>query len=257
MMLLLSPLTWLLLAGALLLPSFRLCARWLGAACLAIAAVAFLAMTPLLANVLVARLEQPGPVDSDCTLRPPTTIVVLAAGLAGEPLDAHDISAINLAGRRRLDRAVQYWRNGDGRTLVMTGTSSDGASPSDATLMTAYVAALGVPGSVVRTESRALDTWGNASHVAAMTPRVARRITLVTSAIHMIRATMAFKASGFQVCPLPADSRLSETSFPGLLLPRSTSLTKTEDGLHELVGMAYYRWRRTNGSGRPLGRLAE
>lgn len=246
-MVLLSPLTWLVLAGCLVFPALRLRARWPVGVCLTVAAIALAGMTPLVANVLVARLERPGRTDRDCTLRPPPTIVVLAGGLVGKPQDAGDFGVLGIASRRRLERAVQYWRSGEGRSLVLTGTSSDSPAPSDAMLMATYADVLGVPGGAVRIESRARDTWENARYVAAMTPGVPRRITLVTSAMHMLRATFAFKAAGFLVCPLPADSRLAAVSPPGYLVPRSTALHKTEDGLHEWVGLAYYYWRNRLG----------
>lgn len=246
LMWLLSPLTWLVLAACLLVPALRLRARWPAAACAALAAIAVAGMTPLVANSLVARLEQPGRVDGDCSRQPPPTIVVLAGGLQAKPQDATDFSVLGIASRRRLERAVQYWRQDGGRSLVITGTSlasDDDGVPSDALLMAAYAGVLDVPDLAVRIEPDARDTWGNALNVAALRPRIPRRIALVTSALHMRRATFAFRTAGFQVCPLPADSRLVALGFPGCLMPRSSSLNKTEDVLHELAGLAYYHWR--------------
>lgn len=244
---LLSPLTWLVLSGCLLFPALRLRARWAVGVCVTVAAIALTGMTPLVANLLVARLERPVRADKNCALRPPPTIVVLAGGLEGKPRDTSDFSVLSIASRRRLERAVQYWRRGDGRTLVLTGTSSDSPTPSDAMIMAVYAGVFDVPGNAIRIESRAHNTWENARQVAAMMPRVPRRITLVTSGMHMRRATFAFRAAGFLVCPLPADSRLAAVKPPGYLVPRSSSLRKTEDGLHELVGFVYYYWRNRLG----------
>lgn len=244
---LLSPLTWLVLSGVLLFPALRLRARWPVGICMTVTAIALTGMTPLVANLLVARLERPARADKNCALRPPPTIVVLAGGLEGKPRDTSDFSVLSIASRRRLERAVQYWRRGDGRTLVLTGTSSDSPMLSDAMIMAVYAGVFDVPGNAIRIESRAHNTWENARQVAAMMPRVPRRITLVTSGMHMRRATFAFRAAGFLVCPLPADSRLAAVKPPGYLVPRSSSLRKTEDGLYELVGFAYYYWRNRLG----------
>ena len=70
-----------------------------------------------------------------------------------------------------------------------------------------------------------------------------RRLVLVTSAMHMPRSRLALGRAGFDVCPVPADSRRIAFGLPGYLIPGSSALDKTEAALHELVGLAYYRWR--------------
>lgn len=80
---LLSPLAWLLLAGALALWSWRLrpTRPWLLAACGVVSAIALVAMTPLGANALVVPLERPVPAPRGCRNAPPSTALVLGGGM--------------------------------------------------------------------------------------------------------------------------------------------------------------------------------
>ncbi|MGV8943530.1 YdcF family protein [Thermomonas sp.] len=242
MMWILSPLSWLLLAGVMLIPAlrFRSRRRWPLFACCALAFAGYAGATPLVANALVAELEATPTVRRDCQVAPPTVAVVLAGGVDALQLRAGDDSVLNLASRRRMDAGIAYWRAAKGRALVITGTS-DPVMDSDARLMTLYTLRRGVPAHLVRLEEVASTTWENAARVAAMVPAIPRRITLVTSALHMPRALYSFEAAGFHVCPLPADRTWLPVGLPTSLVPRSSALVKTEAVLHELVGLAYYR----------------
>ena len=51
----------------------------------------------------------------------------------------------------------------------------------------------------INTRENALDSYG------LLAPRGIRRIILVTSALHMPRAAVAFRKAGFDVIPAPAD----------------------------------------------------
>lgn len=242
--LVLSPLTWLLVAVL----AGWLAERWrrgrvVRACCAALAAVALAAMTPLAANVLLGWLENADLPSTGCRPTVPTTAVVLAGGLTGDASGPGDTAMLNLASRRRLDRAVAWWGEAEGRKLVMSGGSWQGDGIADARLMQAYARRLGVPGHALYAETRSLTTWSSARELAAMRPSLPRRIALVTSASHMPRAVYAMQHAGFDICPLVADRRRETLGFPGMFVPQGSALRKMEGSLHEVVGMAYYRWR--------------
>lgn len=244
----LSPLSWLFVAaGLLLLSDPRL--RWLQVGGAALMMVAVAAMTPLVANALVLRLERPTAGADDCPLQPPAVAVVLAGGLDAPQHRIPRDAALNLASRRRMDGAIAFWQAAPGRSIVVTGSSHVAGLPPDALLMVAYAARMGVPAAAIRAEVVARTTWDNAARVAAMRPALPRRIALVTSAMHMPRARYIFDVRGFEVCDWPTDSRWVAADDAGALLPRSTALAKTEAALHELVGLAYYRARVRSASG--------
>lgn len=243
---LLSPLAWFLLAVGLLL--------WAGyrrrplaiAASLGLAALALAPMTPFGANALMRPLERPFIGSDGCAGDSPSTAVVLGGGVDGRPRSDVDYSVLNLASRRRMDRAAAWWRDGEGRVLVLQGGAPYPRGPSLAGLMAAYARALGVPESAIRLEARSIDTWDNAASAAALSPRVPRRVVLVTSLIHMRRAQEAFAGNGFQVCPLATDARRLPSRIPWALVPRTSGLANAEVALHEWAGLAYYRWRERN-----------
>ncbi len=245
---LLSPLSWLLIVLLLAVPAWRLRAsrRWLWLGCLTLAVIAVAAMTPLVANGLLAWLERPVTADADCA-SPPSTVVVVAGGLDRPPRDAGDFSVLSSASQRRLEKGVQYWREDAGRRLVLTGGQTMHGAASEGELMAAYAQWLGVPPNELRIDSSARNTWQNAHFVAQMRlgvsqPSVSQPIVLVTSALHMRRARFAFHAAGFRVCPLPTDYRSTPFELPGTLVPQSSALEKTELALHELIGLVYYHW---------------
>jgi uncharacterized SAM-binding protein YcdF (DUF218 family) len=256
---LISPLAWLLFAGALVPCACCLRRRrlWLLAACGVLAAVAVACMTPLGANALARPLEARSmPASRACLDAPPSHAVVLGGGVDGRPRNRADFSALNLASRRRVERAVAWWREGDGRMLVLVGGPPHQGVAALAELMAAYAQVLGVPPAALRVETDSDDTWGNARHAAALWPRLPRRVVLVTSWIHMPRARGAFVSAGFDVCPLGSDFRRLPSRLPWALVPRSSALANTEIALHEWVGLAYYRWRarRVAGAAAPIGK---
>ena len=95
----------------------------------------------------------------------------------------------------------------------------------------------------LRVEAGPTSTWENARALAVAAAAVPRRVVLITSAMHMPRARYAMARAGFEVCAIASRSRgCIPFGLPGYLIPRSSALVKTEAALHELVGLAYYRW---------------
>lgn len=242
---LLSPLSWLLLAIAAGIPAWhvrcRFRAPWRG--CVTLAALSLSAMTPLAANYLLAQLERTELGNLACQSDAPMVAVILASGIDQPPADASDFSVLDVASRRRIDRGLAYRRVHAGTTLVITGGSARDGFPAQSRLLAAYAATFGVPDAAIRVETQSTSTWENAFLVSTMVPAVPRRIALVTSALHMPRARLAFESAGFAVCPTSADPRYTPNDFPDALLPGSSALRKTEAALHEFVGLAYYRVR--------------
>lgn len=240
---LLSPLAWLIFSALLVAWAWYRHRRLALAASLALAALALAAMTPLGANALLKPLERPFAASDGCSGQSPSVAIVLGGGIDGRPRSDADFSVLNLASRRRMDRAVAWWREGENRVLVVQGGSPYPGAPSLAQLMAAYAGAMGVPASAMRLETRSIDTWDNATSAAALVPRLPRRVVLVTSLVHMRRARDAFAGNGFEVCALPADARRLPSRIPWALVPRTSGLANAEVALHEWAGLAYYRWR--------------
>ena len=207
------------------------------------AAIALAAMTPIGANLLARPLERPIAASGICREAPPSVAIVLGGGIDGRPRNWSDFAALNLASRRRMDSAVAWWREREGRELVLVGGAPHPRSPPVAELMAVYAGMQGVPRKALRVEVESGDTWSNAHHAALLSPSLPRRIVLVTSLVHMPRAQRAFTSTGFDVCPLGTDSRVLPSRLPWALVPRTRALANSEVALHEWAGLAYYRWR--------------
>ena len=67
-------------------------------------------------------------------------------------------------------------------------------------------------------------------------------IILVTSANHMPRASMIFRAAGFDVTPYPVDIDIPlSRRWHDAWLPDARALLKTDTAVRELLGQGYYR----------------
>jgi hypothetical protein len=78
-------------------------------------------MTPMFANALLGWLERPPPMPAHCLASPPQVAVVLAGGVDAIPRDDNDASVLGVASRRRIERAVEWWRARPGRVIVVSG----------------------------------------------------------------------------------------------------------------------------------------
>lgn len=239
----LSPLSWLLLALVALAISiaWRPRMRFWRAACVGVIVLSFTAMTPWVANLLVHSLEGRVKPSADCRARSPDVAVVLAGGVDRKAHEEDNYGVLTQASRRRAEAAAHWWREAPGRRLVLSGGSGWLASPPEARLMAAYLRALGVPDAALRLETHSRTTWENARQLAALKPALPRDVVLVTSALHMPRASFSLQQAGFRACPLATDERYVAFQHAGFLIPDSGGLAKTEAALHEWVGLLAYR----------------
>lgn len=240
-----SPLSWLLLAimAAGISMWWRGGRRALLGIAIAVGTIAVFAMTPLFANLLLARLENTEVPSPDCTRMPPDVAVVLAGGIYGTAADADDPSVLNLPSRQRLDRAVAWWSERDGRTIVLSGGAWFDDGIPDSRRMRRYARQRGVPEAAMRGEDASRTTWESARQLARLQPALPRRVALITSASHMPRAAYAMREAGYEVCQVATDRLHIPPVWPGVLLPQRSALEKSEIALHELIGLLYYRMR--------------
>lgn len=201
--------------------------------------------TPLGAHALTRLVLTRLPPPHSCAGPPPDTIVVLSAGSGRPPHSGNDYGALRPLSLRRLFTAVELWREQPGPRLVISGGGY--RRIPDAVPMANLARALGVPAEKIETEARSRTTWENAQYVAGLAPPVAKRIWLVTSAMHMPRALGAFRAWGFEPCAWPSGLEYARLHFgPASFVPQGSALTRSTLALHELVGDLEYtllEWR--------------
>jgi uncharacterized SAM-binding protein YcdF (DUF218 family) len=121
--------------------------------------------------------------------RPADAIVVLgAAQYDGRPSPVL---------RARLDHAVDLYRQGIAKTLVMTGGVGPGDTVSEAVVGARYAAKQGVPASAILTERTGMTTLQSMSHVKAMMEqRGQHSAVLVSDPFHSLRLKLLSKRVG-------------------------------------------------------------
>lgn len=169
-------------------------------------------------------------------------IVVLGGGLmpALPPRRGPEFSD---AGDRVVE-AARLWREGRAPIVIACGGSLDG-SPPEASDLASMLRFLGVAPEAIVEDGHSRTTHENAVEARRLLEaRGAKRILLVTSAMHMNRAAALFRGQGLEVVPAPTDWLVVETG-PRLLpaellsaLPNVESLAVTTRALREWLGIA-------------------
>ncbi|HEX8779505.1 MAG TPA: YdcF family protein [Rhodanobacter sp.] len=125
-------------------------------------------------------------------------------------------------------------------TVLVSGGDDYAAGEPLARVYGRALARLGLPASDMVLEPRSRTTWQNAEFARTPLARIgAKRIWLVSSALHLRRAEFAFRRFGITVTPVRADYARVAWS----LLPLAGNLSLFDHALHEYAGMALYRWR--------------
>ncbi|MGH8173240.1 MAG: YdcF family protein [Rhodanobacteraceae bacterium] len=215
-------------------PTLRRIAIGFGIACLILA-------TPFGASLLVSMQENRAPRAEACAAPLPTDVVLLAGGVRRLPQDARDYGSLTAPSVRRTIDAVTLLRTLPDARLVITGTGKEESVP-ESEVMADLARQMGVNADAIRVETSSLTTWENAMRVRALDPALPTRIWLVTSALHMPRALLAFRAAGFEPCSYPSDF-LSGPFRARDVLPRGSAIANSEAALHEIVGELVYRMR--------------
>ena len=173
-------------------------------------------------------------------------IVVLGAGVRSDeafPLSSRlmDDSLYRLVEAVRLHRAIE------GSRIIVCGGAVLNAVPS-AYVVRDLARALGVSEHAIVVEDRPRDTSEEAKYVRERvgdTP-----VIVVTSALHMPRAMLAFEAQGVRAIAAPTQHRIATgpgSLHPGNFFPSIERLAVAQGTAYEMLGMA---WQGFRGSGR-------
>lgn len=238
----LSPFGGGLLLALVLWLSWRRLPRVLRIFGVALGIVCLALTTKIGASILVAAVERRAPSAESCAAPLPTTVVLLAGGVRRLPQSSTDYDALSAASVRRTIDAVKLVRDRHADTLVITG-GGEREHVAESDVMAELARHLGMDTATIRTETASLNTWENAQRARALDPAVLPRIWLVTSALHMRRAMIAFEAAGFEPCAYPTDFIASPFEGPTDLLPTGGAAANAAMALHEIVGEIEYRWR--------------
>jgi uncharacterized SAM-binding protein YcdF (DUF218 family) len=214
--------------------------RWTGRLLLALSLGSlWLMATPLGAGLLSAGLSPP-PLDL-LAAHSAQAIVVIGGGRDPAPeYGGRDVPNYWTASRLRY--AAWLHRQTELPLAVSGGKVGDDAD-TEASVMARslqedYIVA------VRWQEGRSATTWENARFTHdLLAPQGIRRIVLVTQALHMPRAALAFRHAGFEVLPAPVDSGMVKGRGWHSLIARPTAFMLSMQALHEYGGLIYYRLR--------------
>lgn len=124
---------------------------------------------------------------------------------------------------------------------------------SEAEDMRTMLQSFGVPADAILVEPQALDTFQNATMSRPLLEAAgAKRILLVTTAVHMPRSLEVFRRQlpGYEITPAPTDyefARIRKLAWDDTikrLIPSGDNLAVSDETVHEYFGQVYYRFRK-------------
>lgn len=224
--------------------------RWFGAKKLhAICWMTFVFTFLLSTNSLVARwltesLERQYPQQSIASIATHDAIIVLGGGLRIPTEPAKQIQLGNASDRYWY--AVQLYKAGKAKHIIVSGGNTvhqvgfEGEASYAKTLLELW----GVPGEAIVVESESRNTGENQQAVSLLLEQNdIKSALLVTSAMHMPRASALFKALPIKITPASADVLIRDVrSIDGLdWIPSASAMELTTKALHEYYAIWYGR----------------
>ena len=213
----------------------------LGVAGCALSLLAILSL-PVSAVFLQRGLESTYPAISEAECPHADAVVVLGGALRAR--SAADPVAQLGAASDRVWVAARLIKAGCAPLIIVSagGVRSPAHPWPEAEGIRAFLLDLGVAPTRIVSESQSRTTQENAVETARILhARGMHRILLVTSAVHLPRAVIAFRRVGFDVLPVPADR--SDPSPDFAWLPSSEALAASDKALHEWCGLALVKLR--------------
>ena len=218
-------------SGLLVIAGVVLRRRWI-----AIAGVATLYAfsTPFAGRLMMQPLESVYEPQAVAAAPNADAIVVLNGGI---------VRGISAAGVQWGESANRYFAGFD---LAAAGKArffiiSAGIYPREGAILRQNAIRQGVQGERIIVTPRVFTTEDEARAVSEITG--IHSILLVTSALHMPRAVMLFRARGLGVSPFPTDQRILGRQHLSLseFIPESAGLQSSEAAAREYYGAAVYR----------------
>lgn len=229
----------LVLKREVLIPTAR--ARWALRLGFLAWAVLWLSATPAVSNALVRGLEPAQPsaeAVAPLALRPQTVLVMMGSSVHPPMPGFPARDRLDATARSRAAGAALWFQRTQPAAVIVSG-AAPGPNPNASTeAMADALVAAGVPRDRIWIEPRATNTRENARFSVELgRTRGMTRFVVVTSALHMPRSLREFRRAGVEPVAAPVDYQGPTFGGPGELFPSSGSLTRTQQALHELLGM--------------------
>lgn len=213
--------------------------RWRKAGVVALAASMLWSLTwaiPWCSEQLRETLARRHPVVAEEALPNADAIVVLGGGrydgwMRRDRVDPDDLE------RSRLAAGARAWLAGRAPLIILSG-GRNGGDRSEADIMATAIAKTGIPASALLLEHGSDSTQDNARLTADLARRNGiREVLLVTSAVHMPRASLLFRSEGIEVVPVPVPESKLGTGWKERWLPSAGALWRSGRALKEYAAL--------------------
>jgi uncharacterized SAM-binding protein YcdF (DUF218 family) len=170
-------------------------------------------------------------------LAPAQAIVVLGGSIRG-PRPPQRLYPDLGASADRLWHAARLHRGGKAPLLVLSGGTRHEGEVPEAEAMRQFLVELGVPAGAMALEPASVTTAENAAFSARLLrQRGIQQVLLVTSALHMRRASALFEREGIRVIPAPTDHEVVDRPFRLRdVVPDAEALEGSGRAIKEIVG---------------------
>lgn len=200
--------------------------------------------TPLVSEALRGHIEnQAGPRNLvDVPAAP--VVVVLGGGISGPRPPLRSTPDLG-ASADRMWHAARLYHAGKATKLLLSGGVVRTGDGSEAEAMQRFLLDLGVSSSDMWLEHGSDNTRSNAQRTAdLLRTKGIHEIILVTSALHMPRASKEFEAVGLNVRPAPTDFEIIDMPFDLLrIVPDTAALHGSTRAFKEWLGQLAFVWR--------------
>lgn len=191
---------------------------------------------PWCSEQLRAALSRSEPAVAEADLPQADAIVVLGGGHYDGWMERGSVDPDDLR-HSRLAAGARAWLAGRAPSIILSG-GGGGRGPSEAETMAAAIAKAGIPASALMLEQGSDNTRDNARLTAALARRHGmRKILLVTSSVHMPRASLLFRNAGAEVVPVPVPEGKLGSGWRKRWLPSPGALWRSGRALKEYAGL--------------------
>jgi len=212
-------------------------------AALSVAGALWVFCTAPMAGFIMSRLES----GLQLPAHPAGDVIIMLGGSVDSR--SPDLSGVGVPGPTTMERLVTAARlqRRLGIPIVVSGGTVFKGSGSIAHIARRFLIDLGIAPEDVIIEDQSRDTYENALYSKQICiQRGFGKPLMVTSAYHIKRAMLSFDKVGLEVTPYPCSfSTWPSKSYPWYgLLPSAGSLYTSSAGLHEMLGLIFYRLTR-------------
>ena len=172
-----------------------------------------------------------------------TAIVLLGGGLYEKAPEYGGIDSLSDHAMMRTLYAARLARQSGMQVFTSGGVVLSATTEPEGVVMKRWLIEFGVPEALISVESLANNTWENAANLKVLLHKQGiNKVVLVTTAWHMPRSVRVFEMQGLQVIPAPCFYVVEREPYDlRSYLPRWTVFAESCDGLHEYLGMFWYR----------------